>query len=377
MRCVFRSWVSYAKYSANLAVHRGKTMFERPSVDQPRGLNYIHMKNSLDCMKKNLNSLSFAGLESDLRPDFYFSESHATLRHAGAPAIVKAKSHAYRKSEYVIRDSNGGFKISNSSLNHHYKKEANLSLSLLPMKLPESTLGWPLLKKIVPMSHKALSKSQARKMSVVQWAMNLPHRSMPLSLQNQVGLHLSKTDMSFDRKAVKYSYKERENEEGTRPQLIQASEFETVHGSKRTEENFGLVCENKIEVPSSSASVHIKESPQSKPGWPLLRIAASANVDSSRDFKARKMSVVQWVMSLPKRSISVSPQKKTSFVSNKTESPIERESSYSGDFNSENGSTASGKLLRELELLIRTNLSGYRWFSHKELNNATSHFSSG
>ncbi|KAM3710874.1 hypothetical protein ACJW31_01G064600 [Castanea mollissima] len=347
------SWVSYAKYCANLAVHRGKTMFERPSVDQP------------------------GGLESDMRPEFYFIESHATLIHAGAPAIVKAKSHAFRNSDSIIRDGNGGFKISNSSLNYHYKKEANLSLdSLLPMKLPESTLGWPLLKKIVPMSYKALRKSQARKMSVVQWAMNLPHRSMPLSLQNQVGLHLNKTDMSFDRKAVNYSYKERENEEGTRPQLIQASEFETVHGSKRTEENFGLVCENKMEVPSSSASVHIKESPQSKPGWPLLRIAASANVNSSRDFKARKMSVVQWLMSLPKRSISVSPQKKTSFVSNKTESPIERESSYSGDFNSENGSTASGKLLKELELLIRTNLSGYRWFSHKELNNATSHFSS-
>lgn len=348
-------------------------MFERPSVDQPRGLNYIHMTNCLDCMKKNLSSLSFAGLESDMRPEFYFIESHATLRHAGAPAIVKAKSHAFRNSEYIIRDGNGGFKISNSSLNHHYKKEANLSLdSLLPMKLPESTLGWPLLKKIVPISHKALRKSQARKMSVVQWAMNLPHRSMPLSLQNQVGLYLNKTDMSFDRKAVNYSFKERENEEGTRPQLIQASEFETVHGSKRTEENFGLVCENKMEVPSSSASVHIKESPQSKPGWPLLRIAASANVNSSRDYKARKMSVVQWLMSLPKRSISVSLQKKTSFVSN-----IERESSYSGDLNSENGSTASGKLLKELELLIRTNLSGYRWFSHKELNNATSHFSSG
>lgn len=284
----FRHLVSYAKYCANRSVHKGKTMFKRHSVDQLRGL------------------------ESDSSPEFYFNESHASLRHAEALAIVKAKSHAFQTPEYVIRDNNGDFKIGNFSLNHQYKEEATLrSISLLPVELTESTLGWPLLKKIAPLSHKALRKSKARNMS------------MPLILQNQVDFHL-----------------------------------------------------NKMEVSSSSASPLTKESLQSIPGWPLLQIAPFTSLNSCRKSGARKMSVVQWVMSLPKRSISVTRQTQTGSVSNKIESDVERERCKSGDSNNENGSTTSGKLLKELELLIRTNLYGYRCFSYKELKSATSQFSS-
>jgi hypothetical protein len=235
---------------------------------------------------------------------------------------------------------------------HQYQEEAPLrSISLLPRELPEiSTLGWPLLRKTSPASQEALRRiSEARNMSVVEWVMRLPSRSTVQILQHQ------KTDMSFNRKAVNSSF-----------------EDETVGGSRKAEdENFGLVCQYKVEVSSSSASFHIKESPRSRPGWPLLRIAASASVDSSIYSEAKNLSAVQLVMSLPNRSDSVTPQTQTGLVSNKIEIHIERQISYSGVL--KNYPKASGRLLRDLKRLI----SPCRWFSYKELNSATSHFSSG
>lgn len=237
---------------------------------------------------------------------------------------------------------------------HQYKEEAPLrSISLLPRELPEiSTLGWPLLRKTSPASQEALRRtSEARNMSVVEWVMSLPSRSTVQILQHQ------KTDMSFNRKAVNSTFED---------------ETVGVGGSMKAEdENFGLVCQYKVEVSSSSASFHIKESPRSRPGWPLLRIAASASVDSPKYSEAKNLSAVQLVMSLPNRSDSVTLQTQTGLVSNKIEIHIERQISYSGVL--KNYSKASGKLPRDLKRLI----SPFRWFSYKELNSATSHFSSG
>lgn len=216
---------------------------------------------------------------------------------------------------------------------HQYKEEAPFrSISLLP---EISTLGWPLLSK------EALRISEARNMSAVEWAMSLPSRSTVQILQNQIDQDLNKTDTFED--------------------------DETVGGGSRKPEveNFALVCQYEVEVSSSSTSFHVKESPQSRPGWPLLRIAPSA-----RYSEAKNMSAVQWVMSLPNRSGSSTPQTQIGLVSNKIEIHIEREGIYSGYL--KNYSKASRKLLKNLELLI----SSWRRFSYKELNSATSHFSS-
>ncbi|XP_059460874.1 protein kinase STUNTED-like [Corylus avellana] len=251
----------------------------------------------------------------------------------------------------------GGLKSGSSCHNHQYKEEASLrSISLLPIELPEiSTLGWPLLRKTADVREEALRISEARNMSVVEWVMSLPSRSTVQILQNQIDLGLNKTDMSFNRKVVNSTFEDDERVRGSR---------------KPEDENFGLVCEYKVEVSSSSASFHVKESPRSRPGWPLRRIAASASVDSSTYSEAKNMSAVQLVMSLPTRSDSVTPQTQNGLVSNKIEIHIERQISYSGDL--KNYRKASGKLLKGLELLI----SPCRWFSYKELNSATSNFSS-
>ena len=252
----------------------------------------------------------------------------------------------------------GGLKSGSSCLNHQYEEEAPLrSVSLLPIELPEiSTLGWPLLRKTARVREEASRISEARNMSLVEWVMSLPSRSTVQILQNQIDLALNKTDMSFNRKAVNSTFEDDERVGGSR---------------KPEDENSGLVCEYKVEVSSSSTSSQVKESPRSSPGWPLLRIAASTSVDSSTYSEAKNMSAVQLVMSLPTRSDSATPQTQNGLVSNKVEIHIERQKSYSGDL--KNYRKASGKLLKGLELLI----SPCRWFNYKELNIATSNFSSG
>ncbi|KAG7971633.1 hypothetical protein I3843_07G145200 [Carya illinoinensis] len=297
-------------------------------------------------------------------------EEYISLRDGEAPEIL----HAIHTAERVMGDNHGALKTGDCGLND---QEAPLnSISLFQKELPESTLGWPLLRKTAHANQKALRKSKGRNLSVVEWVMSLPTRSTSLILQDRTALDVNKTDIPSEREAFNSTFEEGDNEDGTLPQAVGASEDETVGSSRKPEENSGLVCEYKEEVSSSSASFLMKDSPQSRPGWPLLKNSASASFDFSRDSEDRNMSVVQGLMSLPNLSNSVIPQTQTGVISNKIESHIERERCFSEDLDTENNSTDTESLLKELEFLMRTNFTGCRWFSYKELNSATSNFSS-
>ncbi|KAM1423548.1 hypothetical protein TB2_015781 [Malus domestica] len=104
------------------------------------------------------------------------------------------------------------------------------------------------------------------------------------------------------------------------------------------------------------------ESPLSRPGWPLLRIAAASAETMSttpmREFKSREnMSVVQWVMmDLPRRrflSVNSQPQEGDEICS----------------------TVAPTQLSDELEFLTAENSEGCKVFSYAELSSATCHFS--
>ncbi|KAB1204046.1 Receptor-like cytosolic serine/threonine-protein kinase RBK1 [Morella rubra] len=302
-------------------------------------------------------------------------EVYTSSRDAEAPESVEANSHAMQTSELVQRNGHGDLKMCNYGLCHQYVEE-DLFSSISKKELPESPLGWPLRWRTAPVSDEAQRKSEARNMSVVQWAMTLPSRSTLPIRQNKIHLNLNRSDRSFELETVNSTFNEGDNEEGTRVRVIQTYEDQRVGGSPEPEENFGPVCEYKTEVSSSSAFSFIKESPLSRPGWPLLRIAASATVDSWRDYEARNISVVQWLMSLRNGSNSVIPQTQTGFVSDEIESQIERERCSSEELDDDNNSTATEKLVKELELLIRTKLPCCRRFSYKELKISTSYFSS-
>lgn len=255
----------------------------------------------------------------------------------------------------------------------HEHGEAPLSTSSLCLKeLQESTPGWPLLRTAVPVSEEALSKSEARELSVVQWVMSLPNRSCPVIMRTQNEendnsiVHdeweIETTSVQVVQTSEGKSLYGNQKDENLSLQAIQASEDKSMDGSENTEnEDFGHACEYKEQVSQQ----------QSMLGWPLLQKTASATPEPFRESKlANKLTVVQWAMNLPDRN-------QIGLGSNTIEStPLERETNDSEvNENNINSPAVSAKLPKELDL-HKTNSSGCRWFSYEELKRATSQFSS-
>ncbi|KAK4424048.1 putative receptor-like serine/threonine-protein kinase [Sesamum alatum] len=107
----------------------------------------------------------------------------------------------------------------------------------------------------------------------------------------------------------------------------------------------------------------VEDFTEQRPGWPLLQ---TVSLTTQKAKEARKMSVVQWVMSLPRRSLS-EVSEPDSAVSKTGDSP-ERE----------NGKLASQKeLLKNLELIFKINPAVCDVFSYDVLRKSTSEFLSG
>ncbi|KAL5559691.1 hypothetical protein UlMin_035902 [Ulmus minor] len=134
-------------------------------------------------------------------------------------------------------------------------------------------------------------------------------------------------------------------------------------------------------VSSSSISVLIRELPEVRPGWPLLRRASFPDRPAPKMILPRQISVVQWAMQLPTRHNFSSP------IDHRREE--EEEAQFSG-LNSENGAIVpvdletrttpsspennSKTLPRELEGLHDKYSATCRLFNFQELSSATSNF---
>uniref|UniRef100_A0A0A0KIT6 Protein kinase domain-containing protein n=1 Tax=Cucumis sativus TaxID=3659 RepID=A0A0A0KIT6_CUCSA len=85
----------------------------------------------------------------------------------------------------------------------------------------------------------------------------------------------------------------------------QSAEISSSDGEKH-DESLALVPVQIVEVASSSITKLIKQLPEVKPGWPLLRhvdqSCESGRQASSDRSLAKQISVVQWAMKLPSRS---------------------------------------------------------------------------
>lgn len=102
----------------------------------------------------------------------------------------------------------------------------------------------------------------------------------------------------------------------------------------------------------SSISLPVEDFTRQRPGWPLLQTASAVTQPS---LEARKMTVVQWVMSLPNRSLLEIPQ-----------NALGRTDDIS----------VSAQPLSDLELLLSTKSPGCKLFSHETLKSSTSQFCS-
>ncbi|KAL0386868.1 UNVERIFIED_CONTAM: putative receptor-like serine/threonine-protein kinase [Sesamum radiatum] len=107
----------------------------------------------------------------------------------------------------------------------------------------------------------------------------------------------------------------------------------------------------------------VEDFTEQRPGWPLLQ---TPSLTTQKAKEARKMSVVQWVMSLPRRSLSEVSESDS--AASKTEDFLKRE----------NGELASQKELQKtLALILKKNPAVCDVFRLDVLRKSTSEFSSG
>lgn len=139
-------------------------------------------------------------------------------------------------------------------------------------------------------------------------------------------------------------------------------------GENLKNEVFNLVHERN-KLPLISTSLYIGDPLEKRLGWPLFpRTSSSIPKAPSR----RKMSVVQWVMSLPDRSPQLSHN-----CSTIKECPSEGDLGEILDESTQNGASALRELPKGLEDLLKTDSSGCKRFGHEVLKTSTSQFSLG
>ncbi|KAL0334577.1 UNVERIFIED_CONTAM: Receptor-like cytosolic serine/threonine-protein kinase RBK2 [Sesamum radiatum] len=123
----------------------------------------------------------------------------------------------------------------------------------------------------------------------------------------------------------------------------------------------------------SLISLPAEDFTKQRPGWPLLQTASSINQQA---LEARKMSVVQWVMTLPHRSSS-DISESNSLTSSKTDDSLEGENGKVFETIAIDKLASQQDLLKDLELILLRNPVGCKLFSHDVLKISTSEFSSG
>ncbi|KAG8633206.1 cysteine-rich receptor-like protein kinase 26 [Manihot esculenta] len=148
--------------------------------------------------------------------------------------------------------------------------------------------------------------------------------------------------------------------------------------------SLALVPVPKVEAPSCSFSSLIRQVPEMKPGWPLLRRAFLPDRRTSDRSSGRQISVVQWAMRLPSRQlssyISKSDHKQNDRDQGENQSSLNGESGAIVPVGTENltiplSPDNSKTLPKELEGLHEKYLATCRLFNYQELVSATSNFS--
>ncbi|XP_019175291.1 PREDICTED: probable receptor-like serine/threonine-protein kinase At5g57670 [Ipomoea nil] len=153
------------------------------------------------------------------------------------------------------------------------------------------------------------------------------------------------------------------------------------------ESSMALVPVEKLEPASTSISQLIKELPEVRPGWPLLRRAVFSNRQATDGSSVQQISVVQWALRLPSRHpLSVEDLDKklvgVSFGDDKNNAfKLDGESGAIVPFSNENIShpsspEKSGSVSEELVCLHEKYAATCRFFKYEELVSATLDFSS-
>lgn len=148
-------------------------------------------------------------------------------------------------------------------------------------------------------------------------------------------------------------------------------------------DSMAIVPLQKIEAASSSISLLMRELPEVRPGWPLLRRAILSNKRTSNNSSVRQISVVQWALRLPSRHfLSIDSNEKGRVCGyDKDQSPkTDQECGAIVPIGNEtlpapaSSDGLSKALPKELEGLHEKYSATCRLFKYEELISATSNF---
>ncbi|CAI9781996.1 unnamed protein product [Fraxinus pennsylvanica] len=122
----------------------------------------------------------------------------------------------------------------------------------------------------------------------------------------------------------------------------------------------------------SSISLKVEDFSQVRPGWPLLQKTFSSITQPAPE--ARQMSVVQWVMSLPNRSLLEASELKSNL--NEMNDTLGIQNGISAENSGDYKLSVRREEANHLELIPIKKSSGCKWYSHELLKMSTSQFSS-
>ncbi|PIN22023.1 Serine/threonine protein kinase [Handroanthus impetiginosus] len=171
------------------------------------------------------------------------------------------------------------------------------------------------------------------------------------------------------------------------PDSYCAESAEKPSNDDNKETSMAIVPVQKLDAASSSISLLLREVPELKPGWPLLRRAIFSNRRTLYNSHVKQVSVVQWAMRLPNRyclSIENSTRKDSdSDCDQDQSSELDGETGAIVSVSNEMVSVPSSpdcisrSLPKELEGLHEKYSATCRLFKFEELASATSNFTPG
>jgi len=156
-------------------------------------------------------------------------------------------------------------------------------------------------------------------------------------------------------------------------------------GDDDVDNSRAIVPVEKAEAAAGSITLLIRELPELRPGWPLLRRATLSDHKASDHHSAKQISVVKWAMQLPGRHYLLGADSKQSTCNEKGNQtseldgesgaivPIGPETVFASSY----PSGSSRGLPEELEGLHEKYSATCRLFNYEELLQATSDFMPG
>lgn len=146
--------------------------------------------------------------------------------------------------------------------------------------------------------------------------------------------------------------------------------------SSGRDESLAIVPVQKVKTASTSVSLVIRQLPEARPGWPLLRPGILSKKQALEKFPLRNVSVVQWALRLPTRQPSYITNSISYDRGDDKSSNLDEESGAIVPLGSEVVSSLSSdtEMPKELEGLHEKYSATCRLFKYQELLSATSGF---